>query len=1067
MSKRLRYRLSLDLGTNSIGFCLLDLNGEGQPCRVRRMGVRIFPDGRDPKSQESLAADRRLARSMRRRRDRYLRRRTVLMNTLIACGLMPPDEAARKALEVTDPKAPEVTDPYELRARAVQQPVSAHQLGRALFHLNQRRGFKSNRKAGGDETEAGKVKTGISALKEELKKADAQTLGCWLAERHRNRQPVRARLTGSGAKASYGFYPDRALVQEEFQAIRAAQAPHHPDLSAAQWDRIESIIFHQRPLRPVRPGKCTLFPEEERAPWALPIAQQFRILTELANLRFERKGAAPWGLSAEEHSRLFDRLCHKGDMTFKALAKDLGLPPDTKINLEDDKRDRLKGDAVADVLAAEKGKRRRIGAAWHDFSPQRQREIVGRLLDTEDEGELAAWLVSDLGLDWELATLIAERPGLPDGHCRLSEKALELVVPEMRDRHLDYSEAVEAVGLHHSDFRPDRLLDFLPYYGEPLERFIAFGTGEANDPPERRLGRFPNPTVHIGLNELRRLVNAIIARWGKPEEIVVELARDLKQSRDERERTQKDQALNQKRNEARAAELRALGIPVKGEALLRLRLWEELPKHGDDRLCVYTGKPMGKAQLFNGEVDIDHILPFSKTLSDGADNKIVCFRSANRFKRNRTPWEAFGVVPMEGYDWDGILARAPKNKRWRFLPDAMERFNGDKGFLARQLNETRHLSKIARIYLGSVIPLEKVRVAPGRLTALLRARWGLNAILSDANLKNRCDHRHHAIDAAVLGVIDQRLVQRVAEAAERAENKELERLFDGLPDPFDGVSTESFGDQVRNLARGIIVSHKAEHGWQTRMHNDTAYGPVGTLANGLHQVVTRKPLSNLTAKDLDNIRDDRLKAALKAHVESEAAQGRSFEQALSGFEWTGGVVRRVRMLDTLGSPIPIRDSAGSVFKLYKGDSNAWYEILRDGRGRWTGRIVSTYEAYQLHRAWLAETGASRAEDGRPFLEWAGRRVAGDLGTPLFRLFKGDTLALGVAPDRQIMRVVKFSEGRIVLAAHSEAGNLKARDEDKNDPFKYRTYSPDALRKAQARPAGVDPLGYVHDNGPME
>lgn len=137
------------------------------------------------------------------------------------------------------------------------------------------------------------------------------------------RQPVRARLTGSGAKASYGFYPDRALVHEEFQAIRAAQAAHHPQVTAAQWDRIEAIIFHQRELRPVRPGKCTLFPTEERAPWALPIAQRFRILSELANLRFNRQGETPWGLTAEQHSRLFARLCDKGDLTFKALAKDL------------------------------------------------------------------------------------------------------------------------------------------------------------------------------------------------------------------------------------------------------------------------------------------------------------------------------------------------------------------------------------------------------------------------------------------------------------------------------------------------------------------------------------------------------------------------------------------------------------------------------------------------------------------------------------------------------------------------------------------------------------------------
>lgn len=1062
MSKQLRYRLSLDLGTNSIGFCLIDLSGDGRPCGIRRMGVRIFPDGRDPKSQESLAADRRLARSMRRRRDRYLRRRSVLMNALIACGLMPADEAARKAAERDDP--------YALRACAVTEPLPAAQLGRALFHLNQRRGFKSNRKAGGDENEAGKVKTGISALKAELQDSGAATLGAWLAARHKKRDPVRARLTGSGAKASYGFYPDRALVHEEFQAIRAAQAPHHPDLTAAQWDRIEAIIFHQRDLRPVRPGKCTLFPAEERAPWALPIAQHFRILLELANLRFTRPGAPAWGLTAEQRSRLFDRLCGKGDLTFKALAKELKLPPDVTINLADEKRDRLKGDAVADALAAEKGKRRRIGAAWHDLLPERQREIVGRLLDTEDEGDLAGWLVSELGLNWEVATILAERPGLPDGYCRLSEKALDLLVPVMRGRHLDFSKAVEALGLHHSDFRPDELLGSLPYYGEPLERFIAFGTGEPNDPPELRLGRFPNPTVHIGLNELRKLVNKIIERWGKPEEIVVELARNLKQSRDEREKTQREQAQNQRKNEERAARLRELNIEVKGEALLRLRLWEELPQHGLARVCVYTGEVISLTRLLRDDVDIDHILPFSKTLSDGPDNKIVCVRAANRFKRNRTPWEAFGAVPVDGYDWEAIVERAqqlPHNKRWRFQPDALERFNGEKGFLARQLNETRHLSRIARQYLGCIVPLEKVRVAPGRLTALLRARWGLNKILSDSNLKNRGDHRHHAIDAAVLGVIDQRLVQLVAGAAERAEENELDRLFDGLPDPFDGLGVESFGDQVRNKVRGIIVSHKAEHGWQTRMHNDTAYGPVGVLPNGLHQVVTRKPLAGLTAKDLPNIRDRKLAAALEAHAEQQAAQGRGFAEALSAFTWTGGIVRRVRMLDTLGSPIPIRDPAGSVFKLYKGDSNAWYEILRDGRGRWTGRIVSTYEAYQLHRAWVAETGSARTEDGRPFLEWAARRVAGDAGTPLFRVFKGDLLALGVAPDRQILRVVKFSEGRIVLVGHTEAGNLKERDADPGDPFKYRTCSPDALRKEQARPAGVDLLGYVHDKGPME
>src|SRR3954453_9349635 len=168
MSNRVPYRLALDLGTNSIGWCLLDLNGSGDPCGVRRMGVRIFPDGRDPKSKESLAADRRLARAMRRRRDRYLRRRSALMNALVAAGLMPVDPAERKALESDDP--------YELRAKALAEPLTAGQVGRALFHLNQRRGFKSNRKAAGEENEAGKIKAGISALKTEIEASGETTL---------------------------------------------------------------------------------------------------------------------------------------------------------------------------------------------------------------------------------------------------------------------------------------------------------------------------------------------------------------------------------------------------------------------------------------------------------------------------------------------------------------------------------------------------------------------------------------------------------------------------------------------------------------------------------------------------------------------------------------------------------------------------------------------------------------------------------------------------------------------------------------------------------------------------
>ena len=94
----------------------------------------------------------------------------------------------------------------------------------------------------------------------------------------------------------------------------------------------------------------------------------------------------------------------------------------------------------------------------------------------------------------------------------------------------------------------------------------------------------------------------------------------------------------------------------------------------------------------------------------------------------------------------------------------------------------------------------------------------------------------------------------------------------------------SFGDQVREKIRGIVVSHRAEHGWQGRMHKDTAYGPV-EARNGVHTIVTRKPLSGLTAKDFPNIRDRKLAEALEAHVAAEALADRAFADALNSFKW--------------------------------------------------------------------------------------------------------------------------------------------------------------------------------------
>ncbi|MBW6496557.1 MAG: type II CRISPR RNA-guided endonuclease Cas9, partial [Burkholderiaceae bacterium] len=155
------YRFAFDLGTNSLGWAVYQLDSDIKPAALARIGVRIFPNGRDPQSKESNAAGRRIPRGARRRQDRNLGRRERLLDGLISSGLLPPDAEARARVFATNP--------YEARARAAREQVSLEQLGRALWHMSKHRGFKSNRRADKDADENGKIATASSALLERLR----------------------------------------------------------------------------------------------------------------------------------------------------------------------------------------------------------------------------------------------------------------------------------------------------------------------------------------------------------------------------------------------------------------------------------------------------------------------------------------------------------------------------------------------------------------------------------------------------------------------------------------------------------------------------------------------------------------------------------------------------------------------------------------------------------------------------------------------------------------------------------------------------------------------------------
>ena len=469
-------RLGLDLGTNSIGWALYRLDREGEPEALCDGGVLIHPDGRDPRSKASNAANRREKRGPRRNRDRMLRRQRRLKGLLDGLDLLPDNFDERAALRQRDP--------LQLRAEALDRPLHPHELGRVLLTFVDRRGFRSNRKT--DKGEDGAIRKDVGELRRRMEQSGARTLGEFLWRRRRRGKTIRARLGN-------GLYPDRAMVEAELHAIRKAQAEHHPAIAPEDWDELLATLLHQRDLRPVEVGYCTLIPKERRAWKAYPLFQEFRIWQEALNLEFAPPGEGFRPLDAEQRKAVVDGLLGARSLTFEQIVKRARLPEGSRVNLATTARSHLDGDRTAAILGAKKRFGKRV---WANLGRERQQQIVERLLEDEDSERVEDWLRTEFGLSAEAAEAVASAP-LPVGTSHLSKAAIERLLPYMREDGLPYDKAVAAAGLgHHSDLRGDGAHDRLPYYGRVLERDAIGGREDGRNDVER-YGRIPNPIVAV------------------------------------------------------------------------------------------------------------------------------------------------------------------------------------------------------------------------------------------------------------------------------------------------------------------------------------------------------------------------------------------------------------------------------------------------------------------------------------------------------------------------------------------------------------------------------------------
>ncbi len=1075
-------RFSFDIGTNSIGWAVFQLNDKQEATSILNAGARIFSDGRDPQSGDPLAVRRRQARSASRMRDRYLRRRKRTLDKLIGYGLLPEDKAERdKILLETNDKpsgsTDKKTDPYSLRARALEEKLPLAYVARALFHIGQRRGFKSNRKADRKSNEKGKIAVGIEELSGLMHQSHAPTLGAYLAKRREEGHVVRLRANSEAlTDKAYAFYPERAMLEDEFHKIWQAQAEYYPDvLTKEREEELFHVMFFQRPLKEQKVGFCTLVEGETRLAKADPLFQQFRLYKEINELAIILPDLSQRKLTMEERDTLITLMRPVKTKTFAALRKALKIPAGGRFNKETENRKQVTGDEVYSVFS----KPELFGGDWGKFSIEQQREIIDQLENEENPDKLEEWLKNKFPKlsDEQRAEII--NANLPDGYGRLGFTATSKILEQLKKDVISEAEAAHRCGFDHSlANRNWKGLDELPRYQEVLERHIVPGTGDKNDIYDIYKGRLTNPTVHIGLNQVRRLTNRLIKAYGKPQQIVVELARDLPLSQEQKRDVNKTIRNNTDAAIRRSEKLGEIGKRDNGYNRLLLKLWEELGDDPNDRKSIYSGKVINQEQLFNGEVEIDHILPFSRTLDDSYANKILCLREENRLKSNFAPAD---VGKWQDH-YNEILERAkilPKNKQWRFALGAMDKFEKNDEFLARQLTDTQYLAKLAREYFDSLYPGEEansvgefkkvqhVWAIPGKLTELLRRNWGLNSLLAadgdeSANSpKNRKDHRHHAIDAVVIGVTTRSLLKRIATAAGRFEGEDFENFVKKAVSEI--LPWENFRNDAKDVVDKIIISHKQDHGTISRagyaqgkgktagqLHNETAYGLTGeTDEKGNKVVVTRENFLSLESKDIPTIRDENLR--IEVYSATQGLDKKEYQEALLRFARNHKLYKGIRHVRVLlpRNVIEIKDKNGDPYKGYMGNSNYRYDVWETLDGKWNSEVVSMFDAHQPK--WSSEFHKKNP---------TARKV--------LSLQQNDMVAYN-DPEKGhvIARIVKFGQnGQIFFAPHNEA-DVSARDSNKNDPFKLTVKTATGLKKMQFRQIRVDEMGRVFDPGAQD
>lgn len=1008
--------LGLDLGVGSIGWALIETD-DNLPQKILGMGSRIVPISKDDSDQFSKGqaitknADRTARRTARKGYNRYQMRRALLTQSLRNNNMLP---------ERMDEN---VIDLWKLRSDAATEghQLTLPQIGRVLYHINQKRGYKHSKADENGDSKQTKYVEAVNQRYKDIQEAH-QTIG-----QHFYLELLRTRVhRESGDYYTYRIkdqvFP-RAAYIAEFDRIMNVQRVYYPEVLTDEFiDTLRNrIIFYQRPLKSckhlvslcefeMRPYKTRdgkiVYGGPKCAPRTSPLAQLCAMWETANNITLTNRNNERFEFSLEQRRQIVDFLCHNKEMKVTHLQKILGISKKDGWYGGKAIGKGIKGNATLNQLReALQGKYDQ----WLEM-PIKHIDVVDATTsevfwavspEVEETPLFKLWhAVYSLQNADELAKTLREKFQITDeaviealgkidfvkpGYANKSHKFIRRLLPYLMEGMM-YSEACERININHSNSmtREER-------EQRPLSARIQL----------LQKNQLRQPVVEKVLNQMINIVNSLKDQYGEIDEARVELARELKQSRDERESAYKAMGQNERRNKEIAAKIAEYGIRPSRSRIQKYKMWEESLHQ-----CFYCGKTIDLSEFLNGaDVEIEHIIPRSILFDDSFSNKVCACRRCNQEKSNQTAMEYMetkSAAEQEAYkqrvDEAFTAKRISKTKRDHLL---WRKADIPADFIERQLRQSQYIAVKAVEVLQDGI--RQVWTSGGSVTDFLRHQWGYDEILHTLNLpryrqvegltefvdfehagqkhteeriKNwskRIDHRHHAIDALTVALTQQGYIQRlntleashdfmekqVKEAGTKYNEKKsiLEKWINEQPHfsvedvtkAVDGILV-SFraGKRVTTPARRAIYKGGkrviAQRGIEVprgALTEETIYGKLGD------KFTVKYPLDHPSMKP-ENIVDPTIRALVQKRV---AERGKdAFKDPLYSAE--GMEIKSVRCYTSLSENgvVPVKyDEAGRPIGYAKKGNNHHIAIYQDKDGQYQEMVVSFWDAVERKR----------------------------------------------------------------------------------------------------------------------